>query len=195
MATFGDGAPAYRHVIGGRFRETQTVAKNGDGVESGTKRTVGAHARLGPMKLFLVSPSFNAVERGQDATRPDLDEAVEMILRAIQPTGNERIIGVWHNNEASMGAEAFDAEYAGKRVKSLNDRDLLRSVLRRVADPWDNYFMWVRCQTTCRFVFFGCDAQAFLFLRHEDAPPSASPLVQVEERTAMLAETDFFDGQ
>lgn len=146
------------------------------------------------MKLFLVSPSFNAVERGQDATRPYLDATVEVILRAIQPTGDESIIGVWHHNEASMGAEPFEAEYAGKRIKSLMDRDLLRSVLRRVADPWDHYFMWVRCQTTCRFVFFGYDAQAFLCLRHEDAPPLASPLILVEDRTPMLAETDFFDG-
>jgi hypothetical protein len=69
------------------------------------------------MKLFLVSPSFDAVERGQDATRPYLDEVVEVILRAIQPTGDEGIIGVWHDNEVNMGAEPFDAEYAGKRVK------------------------------------------------------------------------------
>ena len=45
-----------------------------------------------------------------------------------------------------------------------------------------------------RGAFFGYDAQAFLCLRHEDAPPSASPLVQVEDRIVMLAETDFFDG-
>lgn len=146
------------------------------------------------MKLFLISPSFNAIESGQDATRPYLDAAVEAILRAIQPTGDESVVGVWHDNEANMVAEPFDAEYAGKRLKSLRDRDLLRSVLRRVADPWDNYFMWVRCQTTCRFVFFGYGAQAFLCLRHEDAPPSASPLIHIEDRTPMLAETDFFDG-
>jgi hypothetical protein len=146
------------------------------------------------MKLFLVSPPFNAVERGQDATQPYLDVAVDVILRAIQPTGNESIVGVWHDNEASMHSEPFDAEYAGKRVRSLMNRDLLRLVLRRVADPWDSYFMWVRCQTTCRFVFFGYDAQAFLCLRHEDEAPPASSLIQVEDRTAMLTETDFFDG-
>jgi hypothetical protein len=146
------------------------------------------------MKLFLVSPSFNALESGQHATQPYLDAAVDVIVRAIQPTGNEGIFGVWHDNEASMGDEPFDAEYAGKRVKNLRDRGLLRSTLRRMVDPWDNYFMWVRCQTTCRWVFFGYDAQAFLCLRDEDAPPSASSLIQVEDRTAMLAETDFFDG-
>lgn len=146
------------------------------------------------MKLFLVSPSFHAVESGPDATRAYLDAVVELIARAIQPTGDECLIGVWHDNEANMSGESFDAEYAGKRTRNLTDRDLLRSVLRRVADPCDNYFMWVRCQTTCRFVFFGYDAQAFLCLRHEDAPPAASALIQVEDRTDMLAETDFFDG-
>jgi hypothetical protein len=146
------------------------------------------------MKLFLISPLPNALERGKDATRPYLDAAVDMILQSIQPTGAENIIGVWRDTEGGMGAEPFEAECAGKRIRRLGDRDLLRAVLRRVADPWDNYFMWVRCQTTCRFVFFGHDAQAFLCLRQEDAPPLASPLMLVEDCTALLAETDFFDG-
>lgn len=146
------------------------------------------------MKLFMLSPSRNTVESGADATRPYLDAVTEVIARAIQPTGVESLIGVWHHNEAHMGTEPFDAEYAGKRIRSLRDRDLLRAVLRRVADPWDAYFMWVRCQTTCRGVFFGYDAQAFLCLRHEDASPRATALIQVDDRSTELTETDIFDG-
>src|SRR5262249_15293467 len=96
--------------------------------------------------------------------------------------------------EAGMENEPFDARHAGKRIRNLAEPGLLRSVLRRIADPSDGYFMWVRCQTTCRSVWFGYDAQAFLCLRHEDARPQSSSLMRVEDCSHRLIETDFLDG-
>lgn len=142
----------------------------------------------------MISPTFDAVSSGQDATRPYLDAVVEVLADAMSPTSDEGLVGVWHVNEINMGSEPFDAEYAGKRIKSLSGRETLCSVLRRIADPWDGYFMWIRCQTTCRSVFFGYDGQAFLCLRHEDAAPLGSSLICVEERPEMLAATDYLDG-
>jgi hypothetical protein len=119
---------------------------------------------------------------------------VEVIACVIQPTGDAGIIGVWHSGEGGMDAEPYDAEFAGKRIKNLNDAALLREILRRVANPWDGYFMWLRCLTTCRSVFFGYDGQAWLCLRLEDTAPSVSWPIQVQECTEGLSEMDCFDG-
>ena len=54
----------------------------------------------------------------------------------------------------------------------------------------------IRSLVNCRAVTFGYDWQAFLCLRHEDAPPVSpdSSLVVVEERPDILTDFDYFDG-
>jgi hypothetical protein len=142
------------------------------------------------MKLYLLS------QASQDVwpAGPFLDALVELVADAMMPTGNESLIGVWRIGEASMHDEPFDAEYAGKRVKALTDRGVLLATLRRIADPDEGYFMWVRCQTTCRSIFFGYDAQAFLCLRHADIAPARSTLICVEDCSDLLAGSDYLDG-
>ncbi len=146
------------------------------------------------MKLYMISPPPGVVEAGQDAIRTYLDAVVPVIADAMLPTGREGLVGVWAFNEGDLSDEPFDAEFAGKRIKAIIDREELCTVIRRTADPWDSCYMWVRCQTTCRSVTFGYDGQAFLCLRHEDPVPPRSSLIWVEERSEMLSETDYLDG-
>ena len=144
------------------------------------------------MKLYFLWPSFDAASR--DELQPYLDEVATLVAAAMQPTGQEELVGVWDNGEIGMVSEPFEAEHAGKRVRHIKAREQLRSELRRIAAPYSGYFMLVRCLTTCRAVLFGHDGQAFLCLRHEDEAPRATHHVRVDEQSRMLIETDYLDG-
>jgi hypothetical protein len=149
------------------------------------------------MKVYFLSPSFDVLateNRNEDTFRPYLDAGVPVVIDAIRPTGDERLLGVWDIRQVGMENEPFDDEYAGTRIRHLRTHEALFSVLRRTAAPFDVYHMWVRCQTTCRSVHFIDDGKVYLCLPHADPSPPISSLIHVEDRSSVLAETDLLDG-
>jgi len=146
------------------------------------------------MKLLLIAPLFDLVDPLADYVRLYLDAAADAISSALRPRGDETIFGLWHREEVGMAGAAYDAEIGGKRLVHFGPDAALRSAVRRALDPWDGYFAWLRCQTTCRSASFGYDGQAFLQLRHDDRLPRDNALLRWSDSSAMLIETDLFDG-
>lgn len=82
------------------------------------------------------------------------------------------------------------------RIYKLDTADGLLAHVTRCVDPFDPAVATVRSIATCRAAIFGYDGQAFVCLRHEDAPPiSPDPLLlMVEQRPDILVDYDLFDG-
>jgi hypothetical protein len=151
------------------------------------------------VKVYAIFPAFELYGRDEPAERTHaaITLIVAMVIAALRRDGDVFHYAVdWRDPGAAPLRGQWSGDVATPHVMPFTDDDDLRSAIGRAVDP--NIVGWcmIRSIATCRAVTFGYDGQAFVCLRHADAPP-VSPdetLATVEPRPDMLTETDVFDG-
>jgi hypothetical protein len=148
------------------------------------------------MKAYIIYPPFETFGKGDEHISAATNLVAEIVfgcLRQGRDTFQHTV--VWVNPGEEPGS-IFNEGEAMPHVIRLDTDEALRAWLRQSVDPNIDGGGDVRSIATCRTVTFGYDGQAFLCLRHEDAPPvSPDPtLAIVEERADLLGGTDYFDG-
>ncbi len=151
------------------------------------------------MKAYGAFPAFELYGAGiADArTQAAIALIVEIVIDALRRDGDRFHYAVdWRNPGAASLLGQWSGDVAAPHVVPFSDADDLRDAIHRAIDP--NIVGWclIRSIATCRAATFGYDGQAFLCLRHEDAPPISpdTSLVTVEARPDMLTGSDRFDG-
>ena len=150
------------------------------------------------MKLYSIRPSLPA-SSDREAVDARLRACVQPIadLIASHVEADPCLYGIWHENEVGRPAIEPDASFGPARVALLSRAPgELRAVLAECGDPFCESWMLIRSLVTCRSIRYGYDGQAFLCLTASDGPlisPDES-LILVEERSHLLAETDWMDG-
>jgi hypothetical protein len=148
------------------------------------------------MKVYGIFPTIDLADPKDTRVQACISMVTEMVCRALRAGGDSFQYAVDWRDPGGPEWGICTEGLAEPHVHSLSDPEALRQLVRLAVDPYSGKGASVRSIATCRAVTFGYDGQAFLCLRHEDEPPtSADPsLVEVEERTDLLAETDYFDG-
>ena len=148
------------------------------------------------MKLFLVSPviAANTDEVAHDARFRECSERIADLI-ASQLQHDPALFGMREEGEVSAPVQP-DGRYGAIETVRVEDAETLRTILRESGNPNGGKSMLVRSLVTCRAVSYGSDGQAFVCLPSK-AAPIVSPddtLINVEECSQLLAETDWMDG-
>ena len=152
----------------------------------------------GAVKVYGIFPAFDL--HGANARE---DEArciaivAGMVFDCLRADGDDfHYLVDWRDPGAPPDMPGFNSDIAEPHIVELRRPDALRDCLTKAVDPDGTGGGTVRSIATCRAATFGFDGQAYVCLRHEDAPPvSPDPsLVIVEERPDILLKTDLFDG-
>jgi hypothetical protein len=149
------------------------------------------------MKAYIIDPQFETYGEGRDDRTPAALELIaDIVCRCLRQGGDTFHYSVVWANPGEEPGGTFNEEIAEAHVFNFDTEESLRGWLRKSLDPNSSAGGDVRSIATCRCVTFGYDGQAFLCLRHEDAPPvSPDPtLAVVLERPELLADFDYFDG-
>jgi hypothetical protein len=148
------------------------------------------------MKAYLIDPPFDMYGTNDERTSPAIDLIARMVFDCLRSGGDRfHYVADWANPGEAPGGPVT-IEGAEPHIVSLHSDDALMDRLKRSIDPHAGTWGTIRSIATCRCVTFGYDGQAFLCLRHEDdLPVSPDPqLAVVEERSDLLAHSDYFDG-
>lgn len=150
------------------------------------------------MKLYRLSPPDgidHSDPQPQSEIRLYRTAVVALIAESLRIDRDGSFIGVWSNGEVGMDRVVFDQAYGNARLINLPDREAICQALYKCANDEELYFMWVRSQITCRSVYFIGDGKAYLCLVSGDpAPVTDSPMVQINECSRLLIDTDYIDG-
>jgi hypothetical protein len=149
------------------------------------------------MKAYSISPGFDFT----DGTDPRLPVYVlivsALIVDRLRNGGDSFHYVVDWRDPGSPPWQGWTDNIAEPHLIALGDAEKLTEVVRASIDPFvPGSATVIRSVATCRAVTFGYDGNAFLCLRHNDAPPIAldTNLVTIEEQPSLIAETDYFDG-
>ena len=148
------------------------------------------------MRAYIIDPPFETFGQKSERTTAAVNLIAEIVLGCLSRGGdNFHYSVVWANPGEEPGG-SWNEDVAIPHVVQLDSTESLRGWLRRSVDPNDAGGGDVRSIATCRAVTFGYDGQAFLLLRHENAPPISPDLslAVVAERPDLLRDTDWFDG-
>jgi hypothetical protein len=149
------------------------------------------------MKLYLVGPNLvGCSDRASEDARQRacIAPIADLILSHLAE--DPALFAMRHKGEASSPCIPPEACYGYAEVARIPDRETLRRILMECGDPFDIRWTLIRSLVTCRAVFYGYDAQAYVCLPME-ADPILSPdvnLITVADRSSMLTETDWLDG-
>lgn len=149
------------------------------------------------MKLYLVRPNVPA-NSDREAVAARLRTCFQPIadLIADRIEADPALYGIWHEDDVTKPTMKSDRSFGAVHVTLLTSPEILRDVLAKCGNPFNEEFMLIRSLVTCRSVRYGYDGQAFVCLTMED-DPLVSPdknLIVVEECSNLLAETDWMDG-
>ena len=160
-------------------------------------RTLAFAVGFPVMKLFLVSPvmAANTDEEAHDVRFRECSERIaDLIASHLQH--DPALFGMREEGEVSEAPVQPDGRYGTIDTVRVEDAETLRTILRESGNPSGGKWMLVRSLVTCRAVSYGSDGQAFVCLPSE-AAPIVSPddtLINVEECSQLLVETDWMDG-
>ena len=149
------------------------------------------------MKLYLVAPKVpaNDEQAGPNARERECVKLMaDLITAHLSP--DPALFGMRHTGEVSDSPIQPEMRFGYAEVFHLGSENALRTTLLDCGDPNSGKWVLIRSLVTCRAVFYGYDAQAFVCLP-TDCPPILSPnesLIRVEECSHLLIETDWMDG-
>jgi hypothetical protein len=148
------------------------------------------------MRAYIIDPPFDGDGVDDERTRAATDLTADILTKCLRGGGDTFHYAVVWANPGEEPDAIWDEDIAQPHLVKLDTEELLREWLRKSIDPNRPGGWSVRSVATCRCVTFGYDGQALLCLRHEDqAPVSPDPsLAVVEERSDLLAGSDYFDG-
>lgn len=149
------------------------------------------------MKAYGIFPAFELRDPNDHRVRHCLSLITAMIVDRLRAGGDASHHVIDWRDPGSPPWQGWTDSIAEPHLIPLPDEHMLFELVRMSLDPFlASSAGVIRSLITCRAVTFGHNGQAFLCLRHEDEPPvSQDPdLVIVEERSELLADTDYFDG-
>jgi len=199
-------APHVRQRLLSRFCRLKAVRQ--EATQSVIHRRIGCNGRCKPladielerqneyMRAYIIDPPFKMYGRHDDRTSAAIKHIAEIVFTCLRRGGDTFQYAVVWADPGQEPSGIFHDDIAQPHVFRLETDDALRSWLIRSVDPNIDDGGDVRSIATCRSVTFGYDGQAFLCLRHADAPPlSSDPLLAVvEERPDLIGQSDYFDG-
>jgi hypothetical protein len=149
------------------------------------------------MKLYVVYPNLLGTSDTASVDtrlRTCIAPIADLILSHLAE--DPALFAMRHKGEATEPCLPAETSYGYTEVARIPDRETLRRVLMECGDPFGGRWMLIRSLVTCRAVFYGHDAQAFVCVPTE-ADPVESPdvnLITVADRSPMLTETHWLDG-
>ena len=148
------------------------------------------------MRAYAILPPFEMHGREDERTSATIELIADLVFNSLRGGGDTFQYAVLWADPGQEPGGSFHEDVAEPHIYELRGDEALRDWLRKSVDPNNLGGGDVRSIGTCRSVTFGHDGQAFLCLRHEDAPPvSPDPrLAIVDERPDLLTDTDYFDG-
>lgn len=150
------------------------------------------------MKAYGIFPAFDLDDPADPAVQACISLITTIVCASLRADGDVFHAAIdWRDpgNEPWSGLATMGL--ATPNLVLLSDLEKLEALVRMSVDPFSGKWLGgIRSIATCRVATFGYDGQAFLCLRHEDAPPvSPRPEVAVvEECPELLTDCDYFDG-
>jgi hypothetical protein len=150
------------------------------------------------MKAYGVFPAFDLDDPAEPSVQDCISLITAIVCASLRADGDVFHAAIdWHDPGSEPWSGLATMGVATPNLVLLSDLEKLEALVRMSVDPFSGKCVGgIRSIATCRVSTFGHDGQAFLCLRHEDAPPvSPRPEVAVvEERPEFLTDSDCFDG-
>ncbi|PSJ37883.1 hypothetical protein [Allosphingosinicella deserti] len=148
------------------------------------------------MKAYGISPVIDLADPEDSRVQACISLVTDIVCQALRARGDCFHYAVDWRDPGGPEWSTCTEDLAKPQVHTLSDPREIARLVRMSVDPFSGKAAIIRSIATCRAVTFGYDGQAFLCLRHEDDPPTSSDpsLVTTEDRSDLLADTDYFDG-